>query len=551
MKFGCWLLAESKVSRLASYVIKIMKKSSKLLRILPHILPLLVIAAVTIYISAQYLNEPPGYIHAWTQADNYSLALGFRHNGGDFFHPQTMIYNKQQYGFDDPESLVTGCDLPLHHYLVAVLMGITNSTEPWVFRGFTLAVAILGLWALYLLAFVLTRSRAKSLLVATLTATAPAYAYYRASFLPTVPALSLAMGGLLLYVLHLRDGKTWTLYVSLLLLTLSMMERTSFAVLWIAVAGFQFLRILRKETTFRISWLPFFAGAVLFAGWWFWNMHLRNEYGSLFLASLLPVTTWDNARCVFEGMRDHWRFHYFQRLQYWLYVGTAAAMVVTLIVKRKTKPTDRKPLSLWWLLAIWMFGELLFTVAMFEQFMYHDYYFLDSLFLPIVMLLVGMLAMLPDIEKQWGRVVSLLVVLALTGFMTAKACYMQVERRKEGVEAFETAMRYKHAYRMVDKAGFKSREIKYMTLFSYPQNTPFVMMNMEGYSVMWTDPEVVNHALTFDYDYILVEDEVYRREFEGSKYILSRLKRIAGDGEISLCELSDTVIHATADHFFQ
>ena len=77
------------------------------------------------------------------------------------------------------------------------------------------------------------------------------------------------------------------------------------------------------------------------------------------------------------------------------------------------------------------------------------------------------------------------------------------------------------------------------------------MMNMEGYSVMWTDPEVVNHALTFDYDYILVEDEVYRREFEGSKYILSRLKRIAGDGEISLCELSDTVLHPDAEHFFQ
>lgn len=528
-----------------------MKKSSKLLPIVPHILPLLVIAAVACVVSVRYLNEPPGYIHAWAQSDNYSLALGFRHNHGDFFHPQTLIYNKQQYGFDDPESLVTGCDLPLHHYLVAVLMGVTNSTEPWVFRGFTLAVALLGLWALYLFAFLLTRSRAKSLLVATLTATAPAYAYYSSSFLPTLPALSLAMGGLLLYVLHLQDGKTWCLWVSLLLLTLSMMVRASFAVLWVAVAAFQLLRILRKETTFRVSWLPFFAGALLFAAWWLWSMHLRNEYGSLFLASLLPVTTWDNARCVFQNMRDHWRFHYFQRLQYWLYIGTAVAMVITLIVKKKTMPTDRNPLSLWWLLAIWMFGELLFAVAMFEQFMFHDYYFLDSFFLPIVVLLVGMLAMLPNLEKQWGRVVSLLVVLVLTGFMTAKALDMQQERRKEGVEAFETAVRYKNANKMLTEAGYGLNDIRFLTLFSYPQNTPFVMMNREGYSVMVTDSDVVTHALTFDFDYILVEDEVYRREFEGSKYILSRLHRIAGDGEISLCELSDTAIHATADQFFQ
>lgn len=528
-----------------------MERKPLISKIVPHILPLLVIAAVAMFIGVRYLNEPPGYIHAWAQSDNYSLALGFRHNGGDFFHPQTLIYNKQQYGFDDPESLVTGCDLPLHHWLVAVLMGVTNSTEPWTFRGFTLAVAILGLWALYLLAFVLTRSRAKSLLVATLTATAPSYAYYSSSFLPTLPALSLAMGGLLLYVLHLREGKTWMLYISLLLLTLAMMERASFAVMWVAVGCFQFLRILRKETTFRVSWLPFFAGAVMFAAWWFWSTHLRNEYGSLYLASLLPVTTWDNARCVFESMHDHWRFHYFQRMQHWLYVVVAAAVVITLIVKGNTPSSERKPLSLWWLVAIWLFGEVLFAIAMFEQFLHHDYYYLDSFFLPIVMVLVGLFAMLPNVEKQWGRVLSLVVVLVLTGFMTVTARNMQQERRKEGVDAFETAVRYKHANKMLDEAGYGLSDIKFMTLFSYPQNTPFVMMNREGYAVMWTDTAVVAHALTFDFDYILVEDEVYRREFEGSRYILSRLNRIAGDGEISLCELSDSVLHPTAEHFFE
>ncbi len=337
--------------------------STKRIQFLPHLLPLLVIAAVALCIGVRHLNEPPGYIHAWAQSDNYSLALGFRHNHGDFFHPQTLIYNKQQYGFDDPESLVTGCDLPLHHWLVAVLMGITNSTQPWVFRGLTLAVAILGLWALYLLAFALTRSPAKSLLVATVTATAPSFAYYSSSFLPSIPALALAMGGLLFYVLHLRDSKRWMLYVSLLLLTLAMMERTSFAVLWVAVAAFQLLRILRKEATFKSSWFPFFLGALFFAAWWFWSAHLRHENGSLFLASLLPVHSWEEARFVFQNMHDRWRFHYFQRSQHWLYVVLAAAVVVTLIVKGKTPRKEGRTLSLWWLLAIWLrlllLGQLL------------------------------------------------------------------------------------------------------------------------------------------------------------------------------------------------
>ena len=524
---------------------------TKRIQFLPHLLPLLVIAAVALCIGVRHLNEPPGYIHAWAQSDNYSLALGFRHNHGDFFHPQTLIYNKQQYGFDDPESLVTGCDLPLHHWLVAVLMGITNSTQPWVFRGLTLAVAILGLWALYLLAFALTRSPAKSLLVATVTATAPSFAYYSSSFLPSIPALALAMGGLLFYVLHLRDSKRWMLYVSLLLLTLAMMERTSFAVLWVAVAAFQLLRILRKEASFKSSWLPFFLGALFFAAWWLWSAHLRHENGSLFLASLLPVHSWEEARFVFQNMHDRWRFHYFQRSQHWLYVVLAAAVVVTLIVKGKTPRKEGRTLSLWWLLAIWLFGEILFAIAMSEQYIDHDYYFLDSFFLPIVMLLVGLLSLLPNVEKPWGRVVALLAVLLFTTFMTVEARRMQVERRKEGVEAFQTAVRYKHANKLLTDAGYGIIGPRPLTLFSYPQNTPFVMMNREGYSVMWPDSDVVAHALTFDFDYILVEDEVYRREFEGSRYILSRLKRIAGDGELSLCTLSDSVLHPDAEHFFQ
>ncbi|MBR4912787.1 MAG: glycosyltransferase family 39 protein [Bacteroidales bacterium] len=516
-----------------------------------HFLPLMIIALVALIIGVRHLNEPPAYIHAWAQADNYSLALGFRHNGCDLFHPQTLIYNKQQYGFEDPESLVTGCDLPLHHWLVAVLMSVTGSTQPWVFRGLTLAVTILGLWALYLLAFVLTASRAKSLLVAVFMATSPSFAYYSSSFLPTTPALSLAVGGLLFYVLYLHDDKIWKLYMALLLITLSMMTRTSFAVLWVAVGCFQMLRIWRGEARFRSSWLPFVAGALLFAAWWLWSMHLRQQYGSLFLGSLLPVQNMDEAREVLQYVHDRWMFHYYQRIQHWLYVVVAVGAVVTLIFKGKKSKVEGKRLSLWWLLAIWMLGEVLFALAMSQQYADHDYYFLDSFYLPIVMSFAGLLSILPNPSKQWVRVAALAVVLAFTAYMTVVACRMQRTRRQEGVEALTTAIRYKNANRMLSETGYGSKDLRFLTLFSYPQNTPFVMMNREGYAVMWNDTVVVAHALTFDYDYILVEDEVYRREFDAASYILPRLQRLAGDGELSVCTLSDSVLHPTADHFFE
>ena len=68
---------------------------------------------------------------------------------------------------------------------------------------------------------------------------------------------------------------------------------------------------------------------------------------------------------------------------------------------------------------------------------------------------------------------------------------------------------------------------------------------------MWTHKDLLDHAVKFDYDYIIVEDEVYRREFEEAESILSRLQRIAGNGELSICTLSDSTLHTTAEHFFK
>ena len=56
----------------------------------------------------------PSFIHAWTQSDRYSLALGFLNNGFDFFHPQTF----NLITVDG----ITRVDFPIHEYLVAIIM---------------------------------------------------------------------------------------------------------------------------------------------------------------------------------------------------------------------------------------------------------------------------------------------------------------------------------------------------------------------------------------------------------------------------------------------
>lgn len=523
-------------------------RSSATRKLLLHLPALVVLACIAIVINVRHLNEPPAYIHAWTQADNYSLALGFLHNGGDLFHPQTLIYNKQQKDPEMPQSLVTACDLPLHHWCASLLMRITGSTQPWLFRGWTLFVSILGLWCLYLCVFLLTRSSLKALLVAVICATSPSFAYYSASFIPTVPALSCAIAGLAAYMLHVRKYSAKWLSVSVALLTLAMMQRTSLAVLWVAVAAFHFLRLLRHEAVWRQALPPFLAGASVFVAYYLWNIHLRNEYGSLFLSSLLPASDLEQAHAVLLKARETWRYQYFLRMDYWVIAAVVVAVVVCKVLRVRRSVSSRG-LSSWWLLAIWLFGELLFGIAMLRQYKDHDYYFLDSFFLPLLMLVALLLRELPNPRKLPLRLASTAAVVSLTVLMTVRCVDTQRLRRNEGLDALDTAIAYKSANRLLQSAGL-GPDTRLLALLAYPQNTPFCMMNRAGYAVMWPNRDIMEPALQFPFEYIIIEDQSYRNNYEEAADVLNRLQRIAGNDTLSLCLLSDSTLHHSVDDFF-
>ena len=76
------------------------------------------------------------------------------------------------------------------------------------------------------------------------------------------------------------------------------------------------------------------------------------------------------------------------------------------------------------------------------------------------------------------------------------------------------------------------------------------MMDREGYVVMWNDSTVVNHALAFPFDAIIIEDNVFQNKFDEAP-VLGRLHRIAGNDTLSLCRLADTVVNVTSDDFFR
>lgn len=521
----------------------------------------IVFVFISLILCGRTLRTFPAYIHAWAQSDWYAIAQGFVNNGYDLFHPETMIYNKQFPGTwsEAYETTITSADFPIHEYIVALLMGLTGSRGPWVFRCWTLAVSLMGLWFLFLAFKRLTKSWTKSTGLTLMAIASPVYAYYMAGFIPSIPSLALVMAGLWAYIKYYQENRCSYWHLAIGLLTLAAMIRTSQLVVLVAVCGFELLRVIRKESTFWNKLPSVVIGFAAIGGYMLWNAHLKAEHGTLFLSSLMPPRNGEDWEWVIETVRERWLYSYYGLLQQIVIAVVAAGALITLAVRRFRQKEFRKEgqqerLSLSWLVAIWLVGEAMFVVAMWRQFSDHDYYILDSLWLP-VLVTTGLIVSQWKIQKRAWKIAEGTVCALLCGLMVWNA-RTEIDKRNSGWDlAMINIWHYQDSDKWLDELGV-SRDAKILSLVSYPQNSPFLMMGRKGYSVMWFGEDqmdvsyLTQHALKFPFDYIVVEDYAVREYFERYNPFMSRIVRLEGTGELSLCTLADTVVNQTADNFF-
>ena len=509
------------------------------------IIALIFIVLIGLFIQYPYMNEFPSYIHAWSQSDRYAIALGFLNNDLDLLHPETFIYNKQ---FPNDwgkayETTITSVDFPLMEFVAAIIMKITGVTSPWVFRTCTLLVALIGMFFLYKLSLLITKDWIKSLLVTTVAMTSPVYAYYFNGFIPSVPALTSTIIALYFYVRYLNDDDIKQFYFTIIFITLSLLLRTSFAVIYVALLGFEFLRVLRKESKLVDKLFPVAVSFALFFSYFIWNKHLAAEHGTLFLGDLLPAKDWNDFWHRMMKANDNWKYHYFAKNQYLLFALVLISSISYFIcgkIRNKDGETkkQKKSLSLWLFVLVAFFGYILFTIAMARQFPAHDYYFVDTYFMPILLLLILLLNMLPKVGK--GKFATVFVALSVLFviIMLVDVNKMQKLRRKNywNYPAVRTINNYKDSERFLDSIGVP-KDAKILTLWAYPQNTPFIMMNRKGFAEMFGKHDKVGKVLTFDYDYVILENELLKDD-KKREYI-SDLKYVADNDKISVFVKSD------------
>lgn len=506
------------------------------------IIALIFIVLSGLFIQYPYMNEFPSFIHAWSQTDRYSLSIGFLNNNFDLFHPETLIYNKQYPGWwrVASDDTITSVDFPILEYIVAVVMKITGVTSPWIFRSCMLLVAFIGMFFLYKLAFIITKDWLKSILVVSVAMTSPVYAYYFNGFIPGVPALTFAIISLYYYVKYLNDSDIKLFGFSILFMTLSVLTRMSFAVVWVALFGFEFLRILRKETKFVDKILPVGVSIIVFFSYYFWNKHIASENGTLFLGNLAFADSWSDFWNMMKVAKDNWQYHYFGKIHYCLFILILIFSILYFIygkIKNRKIKTEKgkKPLSLWLLALVSIFGCFLFTIAMSKQFSYHDYYFLDTYFLPLLLLFILILSLLPKTDNYKQGIVFGVISLVFIIMMLKNVSDKQKERRVigKGRVSERTIKNYLGSERYLDSIGI-SRDAKMLTLWAYPQNTPFILMNRKGYTDMWYEKEIVDASMSFPFDYVVIENEVYEKEKVIWKYLFDDLQYYSDNGKIMI-----------------
>ena len=513
---------------------------------------LVVIGLALFFLQRKYMDEYPTHIHAWASQDHYALALGFINNGFDLFHPETMIYNKQFPGYwkEPSESTITAADFPIHEYTTALLMQLLGTTSPWVFRLWTLLWGLIGLMFVYRTAWLLTHSFSKSLLVSFLALCSPVFAYYSNGFLPSIPAFALGVVGLWHYLLFAQTGQRKRFNMAIAFLTLSMLIRTTFAIELIAILCFELLRIFRKESTFvdKLPAVTLSAGA--FIAYFIWNQHLRDMYGTIFLSQLLPPEDFQDAKELIADTYHKWTFHYFQRSQYVLFAVIMALALWCGFRNKKNLPESegKKPLSYWWLVAVYAFGCLLFGIAMMQQMPFHDYYLLDTFFLPVLMaamLLLRAITLRHLTAKVAGLVAA--TVLCITWFQGVRTT--QEERRKVEYDGLISYLNYKDSDLLLDSLNIP-RDAKILCLYGFAQNGPFIQMGRKGFTVMMDDEELLKKAFTWDYDYIVIENGKFTKYLETRRELLSKLKKIGGNNGISVCTPTNNWIYQVDWQFF-
>ncbi len=517
----------------------------------PYIVALLLVVMAFVF-HYKTINEFPQYRHCWAQCDRYAIALGFIDNGGDLLHPQTFVYNKQ---FPDDfekvrDNTITSVDFPIHDYIVSWLMRLFNSTNPWVFRLYTLCYSLVGFYYLYKLSALFTHSFAKQISVLLFALSSSTILYYQAGFLPTIPSLANGFIGLYFYFSYSKKQNNNHFYYAIAFITLATLARLPFAILLVGICCVEFLLLIKNKQIPYKKIIVLLLAFMLIAMYYSYNNYLRDTYGSLFLNYIIPAESFEVLIDYIIAVYERWLFQYFSVIHYALLAVLFVAYVINFIRKKTVALFLNSQLL--WLTTILLIGCCMYYVLMAFQFLNHDYYFLDTFYIPIVLLFLFLIINIPEIKNSLVNTISkvLLLLLFIPLFIYASQVN-KTEREQDFYKQKTTAQNFENAASLLNSLGI-AKEAKILTIGTDGVNNAYILMQRKGYTVVTTwQPHKIELALSWPYDYVVLENNrLMNVVYNNYPTIISKLTKIGGNDNLSVYIKKKDNVPVSINDFF-
>lgn len=478
-----------------------------------------------------HLTEFPSHLHAWTQSDRYALAVGYLENGLNLFLPSTPnLFPK--YPPNEASSNyagITGAALPLPEYVAALLMKATGLKHPGVLRLLVWLTGLTGLVAFYLAARKLGAVASLAFFATLFAFSTPVFAYYLNGFIPGIPALALAFGGIYFYICYQQNNRLKHYALSLAMLTLAALIRPPFLIPLLAVIFTQGISGWHKKVRFR-EWMLAALHLLVIAAFWMWDKQLLATYGSQFNNHLLPAGSISDWVMLMAKAWSNWSLSYFTGYHY-LFLG-GIAILVFVQLKRKSSHTERN-ITLFVLLHL--IASVLYSYAMAQQFPAHDYYFLDSFFLPLATLLLLAMPVIQP-EQRIQTMMLWVVALAASGLMIAASYKVQQQRYiTHSWDMVETTRQnFEGSNAFLATAGV-APDARVLVLDAYTSNVPLLLMERKGFTVIETSASNLEAALKLPFDCIVVQNQSLGSEvLRNLPSLAQHLEPLANNGKIGI-----------------
>ncbi|MGZ4035132.1 MAG: hypothetical protein ACXVPU_02410 [Bacteroidia bacterium] len=472
----------------------------------------------------------PAFIHSWTQSDRYALALGFLHNGFDFFHPAT--FNLQTING------ITRVDFPINEYFVAIFMKLSGTTSPAVFRAYTLVVSLIGLIFLFLMTKKITSSELKAWIVTFFVFLSPVYVYYQDGFIPSIPAIAYIFIGYYYFFSYKEDNRKINFFISIFFMLLAALMRMPFLIFLLAII-FQELFIGIKNKQFKIAEaFTFIISLSIFIAYYLYNVHLGRIYGNMFLNTIMPAKSFSEFKEILAEMLHHWGKHYFTLWHYFLLLMIIVVGLVNYFKRGSFLEENKK---YWFHLLIIFCGATLYFLLMARQYYAHDYYFLDSFFVPVIFLLIfSIKSVRIESVPQKAFWSSVFIGAGILFFIFSQK--VQAERYSTGPwdRTEITRQNFIGTEAYLDKAGIP-KDAKILVIDAYTTNAPLILMNRKGYTVLGTTKKNIGTSLFFSkWDYVAIQDNYLVSDVIKNYPLLTMfLQRVGGTGKVSFYKRSE------------